>query len=132
MYICDLELFQAALINSASQLTAEDMEEFADYVDDEVIINICQNNHIQLPESLQDDDVFIEDIPYRKPKKPGLLALLLGIASMSGPDNRHNGRCNGNCSQCPPHYGYRYGRWYFGHDHAYGCEFGGNKCSGSM
>ena len=33
---------------------------------------------------------------------------------------------------CPPHYGYRYGRWYYGPDHIWGCEFGGNKGSGSM
>ena len=44
---------------------------------------------------------------------------------------KHNGRCNGNCANCPPHYGYRYGRWYYGHDHVEGCEFGGNRCSGS-
>ncbi len=43
--------------------------------------------------------------------------------------DRH--RCNGDCENCPPHYGYRYGRWYYGHDHVHGCEFGGNKCSGS-
>ena len=40
--------------------------------------------------------------------------------------------CTGNCASCPPHYGYRYGRWYYGHDHVHGCELGGNKCSGSM
>ena len=45
---------------------------------------------------------------------------------------RHNGKCDGDCKHCPPHYGYRYGKWYYGHDHAWGCEFGGNKCSGSM
>ena len=44
---------------------------------------------------------------------------------------RSNGRCNGDCANCPPHYGYRYGRWYYGHDHIEGCEFGGNKGSGS-
>ena len=43
---------------------------------------------------------------------------------------RHNGRCNGDCANCPPHYGYRYGRWYYGHDHSEGCEFGGNRCGG--
>lgn len=26
----------------------------------------------------------------------------------------------------------RYGRWYYGHDHVHGCEFGGNRGSGSM
>ncbi len=44
----------------------------------------------------------------------------------------HSGHCDGNCSACPDHYGYRYGRWYYGHDHQYGCEFGGNRGSGSM
>lgn len=36
-------------------------------------------------------------------------------------------QCNGDCENCPPHYGYRYGRWYYGHHHNRGCEFGGNK-----
>lgn len=44
---------------------------------------------------------------------------------------KHNGRCDGDCANCPSHYGYRYGRWYYGHDHVEGCEFGGNRCSGS-
>lgn len=45
-------------------------------------------------------------------------------------DNSHGSRmsrCDGNCANCPPHYGYRYGRWYYGHHHRHGCEFGGNK-----
>ena len=45
-------------------------------------------------------------------------------------DNPHRSRmnrCDGNCANCPPHYGYRYGRWYYGHHHRHGCEFGGNK-----
>jgi len=46
--------------------------------------------------------------------------------------HRHTGRCDGNCAQCPPHYGYRYGRWYYGHDHIHGCEFGGNRGGGKM
>lgn len=36
-------------------------------------------------------------------------------------------RCDGDCAHCPPHYGYRYGRWYYGHHHTHGCEFHGNK-----
>lgn len=55
------------------------------------------------------------------------------VGSVSGPKKKgHNGRCNGDCANCPPHYGYRYGRWYYGHDHVHGCEFGGNKGSGTM
>ena len=45
---------------------------------------------------------------------------------------RHPGHCTGDCANCPPHYGYRYGRWYYGHGHQHGCEFGGNKGDGSL
>lgn len=41
-------------------------------------------------------------------------------------------RCDGDCENCPPHYGYRYGRYYYGHDHHHGCERGGNRCGGGM
>lgn len=44
----------------------------------------------------------------------------------------HTGKCDGDCANCPPHYGYRYGRWYYGHDHVHGCQFGGNRCGGGM
>ena len=37
-----------------------------------------------------------------------------------------SGKCNGDCDNCPAHYGYRYGRWYYGHGHQHGCERGGN------
>ena len=40
--------------------------------------------------------------------------------------HRDSGKCNGDCDNCPPHYGYRYGRWYYGHGHQHGCERGGN------
>ena len=46
------------------------------------------------------------------------------------PKKEHNGRCNGDCANCPPHYGYRYGRWYYGRDHIHGCQFGGNRGGG--
>ena len=35
-------------------------------------------------------------------------------------------RCDGNCDSCPPHYGYRHGRWYYGHGHRHSCQRGGN------
>lgn len=34
--------------------------------------------------------------------------------------------CDGDCDNCPAHYGYRYGRWYYGHGHQWGCERGGD------
>lgn len=75
--------------------------------------------------------------PEPKPPKIGFftkLMAVMGAASavdaMTSP--KHSGRCNGDCAHCPPHYGYRYGRWYYGHGHQYGCEFGGNKGDGSL
>jgi len=44
----------------------------------------------------------------------------------------HTHKCDGDCANWPPHYGYRYGRWYYGRYHSWGCERGGNKGSGEM
>lgn len=154
--INDKELATAAVRNSAERLTAEDMEYLYGEIDDEVIVEICKHRNILLPEDLReeveyedeepkaiDEDEPLEeaDLPVDDscppPRQPGFLAMLLGViagVSMAGASNhpRHNGRCNGDCAHCPPHYGYRYGRWYYGHHHVHGCELGGNKNSGSM
>ena len=73
----------------------------------------------------------------------GCLGLLFGLSLLFGGDSNNNsshhshcsshnsrkrdtGRCDGDCANCPPHYGYRYGRWYYGHGHQHGCQRGGN------
>ena len=61
---------------------------------------------------------------------PGFLGTLLGIAADVSHKPSHHGRCTGDCANCPDHYGYRYGSWYFGRHHSHGCEFGGNDGSG--
>ena len=153
-FLCtnDKELATAAVYNSANRLTAEDMEDLYGEVDDKVIIEICSKRNLTLPEDLREEedeadfeedealeevDIYIDDVTYEKPKKLGFFGTLFAVlGAASSIDNssqqRHNGRCNGDCANCPPHYGYRYGRWYYGHDHVHGCEFGGNKGSGSM
>lgn len=152
--INDKELATAAVRNSAERLTAEDVESLYGEIDDEVIIEICKQHGILLPEDLREEDAddepeeIDEDEPLKKvdidvpdacppTEQPGFFATLLGVIAgidMAGDSNqhRHSRRCNGDCAHCPPHYGYRYGRWYYGHDHVRGCEFGGNKGSGSM
>ena len=155
--INDKDLATAAVRNSAARLTAEDMEYLYGEIDDEVIIEICKQQNLVLPEDLREEgeyeeeeseeieeepleevNIYVDDFVDEKPKKLGFFRTLAAILSASqGIDNmnrpqRHNGRCNGDCANCPPHYGYRYGRWYYGHDHVHGCEFGGNKGSGSM
>lgn len=70
----------------------------------------------------------------RHPKKPRLTArralrigALIGIfKGLFSGRKRHGGKCDGDCEHCPAHYGYRYGRWYYGHGHQAQCEFGGN------
>ncbi len=52
------------------------------------------------------------------------------MAKGSKKKRKHDGHCDGDCANCPPHYGYRYGRWYYGHGHNHGCVFGGNKGGG--
>ena len=65
----------------------------------------------------------------------GLFAVLAAFAAGFSPSSQggkeHKRHCDGNCANCPPHYGYRYGRWYYGKGHQYGCEFCGNKGDGS-
>ncbi|WP_343286582.1 hypothetical protein, partial [Flavonifractor sp. An82] len=79
-----------------------------------------------------------EQIQYILPKKKkvGLFTALAAFAAGSVLAGRgrkkHDGHCDGDCANCPPHYGYRYGRWYYGKGHQYGCEFGGNKGDGSL
>ena len=151
--INDKELATAAVRNSAERLTAEDMEYLYGEIDDAVIVELCKQQHLALPEDLREEEESepeqieenepLEEIDISTgdfsspPKRPGFFAVLFGAmvdVNMAGSlhQKRHNGRCNGDCAHCPPHYGYRYGRWYYGHDHVYGCEFGGNKGSGSI
>lgn len=154
--INDKTLAIAAVRNSAERLIAEDMEYLYGEIDDEVIIEICKQRNILLPEDLREEEEYEDEEPEETeedepleevdiyvddycppPKRPGFFATLFGVIAgidmaIGSNQHRHNGRCNGDCAHCPPHYGYRYGRWYYGHDHVHGCEFGGNRGSGSM
>lgn len=161
-FLCgnDKQLATAAVYNSADRLTAEDMEDLYGEVDDEVIIEICSKRNFTLPEDLREEeeeieveeddesleevDSYVDDFVSEKPKKLGFFGILFAVLGAAcsigngkskrhnGRSKRHNGRCNGDCANCPPHYGYRYGRWYYGHNHVHGCQFGGNRGSGRM
>lgn len=142
----DKELLMKALWNSADILTTEDIEGLYLTVDDAVLLQLCEKGNIPVPEDLREDvfwelEEFIEDeeiIEYPKQKKIGFFghafAILaaLGSVSSSNKNNRHSGRCDGDCANCPPHYGYRYGRWYYGKGHVHGCQFGGNRGNGGF
>lgn len=160
-FLCinDKALATAALYNSVGRLSSADMEDLYGIAEDDDIIKNCTIGNLTLPEDLQEEEEYddeeeeIEEEPLEleevdsyiddfvtEPPSPklgffgALTAILAGsdAGTFSNQGKRHNGRCNGDCANCPPHYGYRYGRWYYGHDHVHGCEFGGNKGSGSM
>lgn len=67
--------------------------------------------------SAQDDEELLPllYLQSKKRKRPSLLKILLGEDREKQEDE--------------PHYGYRYGRWYYGRGHTCGCERGdGEKC----
>lgn len=62
--------------------------------------------------------------------------LLTGLAAAAVTKYTRDHRQHGAACTCPKcvgnkeHYGYRYGRWYYGHNHTDGCETGEDNCDG--
>lgn len=123
-------VFNEAIRSRRGQFTAEQYEELEGLCYDEDLLEAVANADGIRREI--DDLPFEPQIAVVQPvrRRPGFLGTLLGLASDAGSGRTHPGRCTGDCSSCPAHYGYRYGRWYCGHHHSHGCEFGGNDCSG--
>ena len=101
----------------------------------------------EIDEETVEEEADEEIIEEQKPQKVGFwkgLSMLFSTPTTSTPssdtsDNywgsmkkKDTGRCDGDCANCPPHYGYRYGRWYYGHDHSEGCTRGGNRNGGGF
>lgn len=131
---CDKETINAMLEKSREHFTQEQLEDLWGMADDYVINRVAKKNHVRLFDELEDEDPEAEDIEIPQeeyPKKPSFWQSL-GIASLlfGGKKRNPSGKCSGDCAHCPPHYGYRYGRWYYGHGHTHGCEFGGNHGDG--
>ncbi len=132
IYCVDKSLHRDLMKANSTKYTEDDLDYFYGLVEDKTIKYIAKQEKIPytLPSEIQ------VEIPRQKGQ--GLFSAILaglGMASFFDDrtkDYRHNGRCNGDCAHCPPHYGYRYGRWYYGHHHVHGCEFGGNKGDGGL
>lgn len=140
---CNTEAMNVLLDSSKCRFTKEQLEDLYGAVDDEILERVAARNKIRLFEDDEDEEIENEtgeeeffDEPVASAPKIGFFAKLfagIGIAdALSSSHASHPGHCTGDCANCPPHYGYRYGRWYYGHGHVHGCEFGGNKGDGSL
>lgn len=117
------------------------LEDLWGSADDEVLELVARRNHVTVFADDENEAPSVEDeIDFDEPKQkePKLgffskLGLAFAVGSLLDKKSQsHHGHCTGDCANCPPHYGYRYGRWYYGHDHTHGCEFGGNKGGGGL
>lgn len=138
---CNAAVLNALLENSTCAFTREQLEDLWGAVDDAVLEQTARRCRVKLfdddeeEEEEQEEDGEPEEAEFPPPmrrREPKLgFWTLLGAALLGAPgDDGHGGRCTGDCAHCPPHFGYRYGRWYYGHGHVYGCEFGGNRGDG--
>ena len=121
-------------MNATDTLAAEDLEDLSYLMSDAEIEKVAKKHGITVEE--EEEEFWAEPDPVRKRSGIGLLgALLIGLSLFGGKPRskkKHNGHCDGDCANCPPHYGYRYGRWYYGRHHQYGCQFGGNHGGGGL
>lgn len=117
---------------SDGDFSLEELEDIDGLIDDNSFRKISRQAGIGALDG-EDESWPEQEIYSAPPKKPGLLATLMalvtGVSLASHSEKKHSRHCDGDCANCPPHYGYRYGRWYYGKGHQYGCEFGGNKGS---
>lgn len=131
IYCVDKSLHRELMEANSSPYTVDDLDYFYGIVEDKTLKQIAKRNKIKytLPSEIEIQTA----APAPKLGFFGtLFAVIAGVDAISNHKKQHNGRCDGDCANCPPHYGYRYGRWYYGHGHIYGCEFGGNKGDGSL
>ena len=131
-----VESESAALpLGYSDTLSPEDLDDIAYLMSDAEVEKVAQKHGITI-EGEEEDEFWEDPAPQRKRSGIGLFgALLIGLSLFGGKPRskkKHNGRCDGDCANCPPHYGYRYGRWYYGRHHQYGCQFGGNHGGGGL
>ena len=141
---CNAAVMNALLENSLCAFTREQLEDLWGAVDDAVLEQTARRCRVKLFDDDEEEEEGEEEEeadgepeqaefpPPKRRREPKLgFWTLLGAALLGASGNdRHGGRCTGDCAHCPPHFGYRYGRWYYGHGPVYGCEFGGNRGDG--
>ena len=136
---CNQEAMNVLLDAAKCHFSQEQLEDLWGTVDDEVLERVAARNRVKLFDDGSEDDALdsaiYDELAPAAPKIGFFTKLFAGIGiagALSSSYSVHPGHCTGDCANCPPHYGYRYGRWYYGQGHQHGCEFGGNKGDGSL
>ncbi len=136
--IWDEPIKEKLLLSTDSKFSEEALRAlFDECISEEVIRVLAKRSRVKYQRLYNqyyglDMEPDMAEPPMQKPAKIGFFGMLLAVLGSSESHAEPTyGQCTGDCEHCPPHYGYRYGRWYYGHGHNYGCEFGGNGgCSG--
>lgn len=136
---CNQEAMNVLLDAAKCHFSQEQLEDLWGTVDDEVLERVAARNRVKLFDDRSEDDALdvaiYDELTPAAPKIGFFTKLFAGIGiagALSSSHSVHPGHCTGDCANCPPHYGYRYGRWYYGQGHQHSCEFGGNKGDGSL
>ena len=133
---CEESLYQKA-IASGVKFTDDELEEMGKIESDAkgFLDNLITDEDIAQVEEdvaiLCDELDRLDPSKQPKPQRKGLgffgtLFAIIGAFAGTVKSKHNSHHCDGDCANCPPHYGYRYGRWYYGHGHQYGCQRGGN------
>lgn len=129
----DEDALSKAVRSAKEPFTPEQVTGLIDNVDDGALSKAVKNTKGQFTkeqrEELEDsgfcfsNGIFEDTDSSKESGEPvhefggGCLLGLLGI--FLGSSKKEDGS---SCHDSAPHYGYRYGRWYYGNDHSYGCE----------
>ena len=149
MYICDREVMNTLVENASGRFTSEQIEELGIFVDDEVLrraakrsgalmwdeyepepeeeepIEAESEEDTEMSEALETLEKISDSLERISNHSLGFLGTLFG-GILGALFDSSSGSGNGDSS----HYGYRYGRWYYGHGHTYGCDHCDDKDSG--
>lgn len=143
-YDCYYDLTKTILIITISSLKEmgpiEEIYEVYEDLDNDkvkgVFLTRAKQLRVQFNKVENDENQFCEE-KYIQPNNKkavlfGVLGVLLAtipsilgtfISALLYPNIHEKSKyCDGDCANCPPHYGYRYGRWYYGHHHQHGCQ----------
>ena len=136
--LIDMPVLSKMAMNTSSEFTFDQLQEIHMLIDDSAFESISKKQKMDIfaDEECGECSSEYDDESDAITQKAGILdtlATLFASFSILGESRKKRAeRCDGDCENCPAHYGYRYGRWYYGHNHTHGCQRGGNRGDGNI